>query len=68
MTGQAELTATARDSAVPALLAAAAGVGFGHAILPDLDATGVVGRVERFSVRRVARLATLAGSPTCSCP
>ena len=50
------------SSAGPALLAAAAGVAFGHAILPDhWMPLAVVGRVERYPVRRVARLATLAG-------
>jgi nickel/cobalt transporter (NicO) family protein len=50
------------SSAGPALLAAAAGVGFGHAILPDhWMPLAVIGRVERYPTRRVARLATLAG-------
>jgi len=49
-------------SAGPALLAAAAGVGFGHAILPDhWVPLALLGRVERYPARRVARLATLAG-------
>jgi nickel/cobalt transporter (NicO) family protein len=51
------------SSAGPALLAAAAGVGFGHAILPDhWMPLAVVGRVQRYPLRRVARLATLAGA------
>ena len=46
----------------PALLAAAAGVGFGHAILPDhWVPLAVLGRANRYPVRRVARLSTLAG-------
>jgi nickel/cobalt transporter (NicO) family protein len=46
----------------PALLAAAAGVGFGHAILPDhWVPLSVVARTQRHPLRRVARLATLAG-------
>ncbi len=51
------------SSAGPALLAAAAGVGFGHAVLPDhWVPLAVVGRLERYPLRRVARLATLAGA------
>ncbi len=47
---------------IPALLAAAAGVGFGHAVLPDhWVPLGVVSRTQRHPVRRTARLATLAG-------
>jgi len=47
---------------IPALLAAAAGVGFGHAVLPDhWVPLGVVSRTQRYPVRRIARLATLAG-------
>ncbi len=50
------------SSAGFALLAAAAGVGFAHAVLPDhWVPLAVVGRVKHYSVRRVARLATLAG-------
>src|ERR1700731_909946 len=46
----------------PAWLAAAAGVGFGHAILPVLWVPlSVVARTQRHPLRRVARLATLAG-------
>jgi nickel/cobalt exporter len=45
-----------------ALLAAAAGVGFGHAILPDhWVPLAVLGRTRRYSLRRVARLSGLAG-------
>jgi nickel/cobalt exporter len=48
-------------SATPGLLAAAAGVGFGHAVLPDhWVPLAVVGRTQRYSVGRVARLAGLA--------
>lgn len=50
------------SSAGPALIAAAAGVGLGHAVLPDhWVPLAVVGRTQRYSLRRVARLATLAG-------
>jgi nickel/cobalt exporter len=46
----------------PALLAAAAGVGFGHAILPDHWAPlAVLGRTRRYPLSRVARLSGLAG-------
>ena len=46
----------------PALLAAAAGVGFGHAILPDhWVPLAVLGRANNYPVRRVARLSGLAG-------
>jgi nickel/cobalt transporter (NicO) family protein len=46
----------------PALLAAAAGVGFGHAILPDhWMPLAVVGRTRRYPLRRVARISLLAG-------
>jgi nickel/cobalt exporter len=49
-------------SATPALLAAAAGVGFGHAVLPDhWVPLAVIGRTHRYSLRRVARLSLLAG-------
>ena len=45
----------------PALIAAAAGVGFGHAILPDhWVPLAVVGRVQQQSLRRIARLSLLA--------
>jgi nickel/cobalt transporter (NicO) family protein len=46
----------------PALLAAAAGVGFGHAILPDhWVPLAVLGRTRRYPLARVARLSGLAG-------
>lgn len=46
----------------PALIAAAAGVGFGHAILPDhWLPLAVVGRARRYPPGRVARLSLLAG-------
>jgi nickel/cobalt exporter len=46
----------------PALLAAAAGVGFGHAVLPDhWVPLAVLGRTQRYSPGRVARLSGLAG-------
>lgn len=49
-------------SAAPALLAASAGVGFGHAILPDhWVPLAVVGRTRRYPLSRVARLSGLAG-------
>lgn len=45
-----------------ALLAAAAGVGFGHAILPDhWVPLAVLGRTRRYPLSRVARLSGLAG-------
>lgn len=45
-----------------ALLAAAAGVGLGHAILPDhWVPLAVLGRTRRYPLTRIARLATLAG-------
>ena len=45
-----------------ALLAAAAGVGFGHAILPDhWVPLAVLGRTQRYPLSRVARLSGLAG-------
>jgi len=46
----------------PALLAAAAGVGFGHAILPDhWVPLAVLGRTRRYPISRIARLSGLAG-------
>ena len=46
----------------PALLAASAGVGFGHAILPDhWVPLAVVGRARRYPLSKVARLSGLAG-------
>src|ERR1700730_626745 len=50
------------SSTMPALLAAAAGVGIGHAILPDhWVPLAVVGRTQRYPLARVARLSLLAG-------
>lgn len=47
--------------ATPALLGAAAGVGFGHAVLPDhWVPLSVVGRTRRYPLARVARLSLLA--------
>ena len=49
-------------TAAPALLAASAGVGFGHAILPDhWVPLAVLGRTRRYPLRKVARLSGLAG-------
>lgn len=49
-------------STAPALLAAAAGVGFGHAVLPDhWVPLAVLGRTRRYPLSRVARLSGLAG-------
>jgi hypothetical protein len=49
-------------STTPALIAAAAGVGFGHAILPDhWVPLAVLGRTRRYPLSRVARLSGLAG-------
>jgi FtsH-binding integral membrane protein len=50
------------SSTTPALLAAAAGVGFGHAILPDhWVPLAVLGRARRYPLSKVARLSGLAG-------
>lgn len=50
------------SSTGPALLAAAAGVGFGHAILPDhWVPLAVLGRTRRYPLARIARLSGLAG-------
>jgi ABC-type nickel/cobalt efflux system permease component RcnA len=50
------------NATTPSLLAAAAGVGFGHAILPDhWVPLAVVGRTRRYPLARVARLSGLAG-------
>jgi nickel/cobalt exporter len=50
------------SATTPALLAAAAGVGFGHAILPDhWVPLAVLGRTRRYPLAKVARLSTLAG-------
>jgi nickel/cobalt transporter (NicO) family protein len=49
-------------STTPALLVAAAGVGFGHAILPDhWVPLAVVGRTHHYPLSRLARLSGLAG-------
>lgn len=49
-------------STTPALLVAAAGVGFGHAILPDhWVPLAVLGRTRRYPLTKVARLSGLAG-------
>lgn len=46
----------------PALLAAAAGVGLGHAVLPDhWVPLSVIARTQRYPMRRVLRLSGLAG-------
>lgn len=46
----------------PALIAAAGGVGLGHAILPDhWVPLAVLGRTRRYPLSRIARLAGLAG-------
>jgi nickel/cobalt exporter len=50
------------STTTPALLAAAAGVGFGHAILPDhWVPLAVVGRTRRYPLARIARLSGMAG-------
>ena len=50
------------SASTPALVAAAAGVGLGHAILPDhWVPLGVLSRTNRYPLSRVARLAALAG-------
>jgi len=50
------------NSTAPALLAAAAGVGVGHAILPDhWVPLAVLGRTQKYPLARVARLSFLAG-------
>jgi len=49
-------------TATPALLVAAAGVGLGHAVLPDhWVPLAVVGRTQRYPLSKVARLSALAG-------
>jgi nickel/cobalt transporter (NicO) family protein len=46
----------------PALFAAAAGVGFGHAVLPDhWVPLAVLGRARRYPLSKIARLSGLAG-------
>jgi nickel/cobalt transporter (NicO) family protein len=50
------------SAATPALIVAAAGVGLGHAVLPDhWLPLAVIGRTQKYSLRRVTRLALLAG-------
>jgi hypothetical protein len=50
------------SATTPALIAAAAGVGFGHAIMPDhWMPLAVVGRTRRYPLAKVARLSSLAG-------
>jgi nickel/cobalt transporter (NicO) family protein len=50
------------SDATPALFAAAAGVGFGHAILPDhWVPLAVLGRARRYPLSKIARLSGLAG-------
>jgi hypothetical protein len=49
--------------ATPALFAAAAGVGFGHAVLPDhWVPLAVLGRARRYPMAKIARLSGLAGA------
>ena len=58
----AAATSARAMSASPALLAAAAGVGFGHAILPDhWVPLAVLGRTRRYPLAKLARLSGLAG-------
>ena len=50
------------NATTPALLAAAAGVAVGHAILPDhWLPLAVIGRAQRYPLAKVARLSLLAG-------
>jgi nickel/cobalt transporter (NicO) family protein len=50
------------SGSTPVLLAAAAGVGFAHAVLPDhWMPLAVIGRTQRYPLRRVARLSGIAG-------
>jgi len=50
------------SATTPALFAAAAGVGFGHAVLPDhWVPLAVLGRARRYPLTKVARLSGLAG-------
>jgi nickel/cobalt transporter (NicO) family protein len=52
----------AMSATSPALIAAAAGVGFGHAIMPDhWVPLAVIGRTRRYPLARVARLSGAAG-------
>jgi hypothetical protein len=51
------------NATTPALIAAAAAVGFGHAIMPDhWLPLAIVGRTRRYPVATVARLSSLAGA------
>ncbi|MET9325228.1 hypothetical protein [Tsukamurella sp. NPDC003166] len=48
--------------AAPALIAASAGVGFGHAVMPDhWVPLSVIARTQRYPLRRVLRLSAVAG-------
>jgi nickel/cobalt transporter (NicO) family protein len=50
------------SATTPALFAAAAGVGFGHAVLPDhWVPLAVLGRARRYPLSKIARLSSLAG-------
>jgi hypothetical protein len=50
------------SATTPALFAAAAGVGFGHAVLPDhWVPLAVLGRARRYPMTKIARLSGLAG-------
>ncbi len=50
------------NSTALALLAASAGVGFGHAVLPDhWVPLAVLGRTRRYPMAKIARLSSLAG-------
>jgi nickel/cobalt transporter (NicO) family protein len=50
------------SATTPALFAAAAGVGFGHAVLPDhWVPLAVLGRARRYPLSKIARLSGLAG-------
>ena len=50
------------SATTPALFAAAAGVGFGHAVLPDhWIPLAVLGRARRYPLGKIARLSGLAG-------
>lgn len=50
------------SATTPALFAAAAGVGFGHAVLPDhWVPLAVLGRSRRYPLAKIARLSGLAG-------
>ncbi len=50
------------SATTPALIAAASGVGFGHAVLPDhWVPLAVLGRTRRYPLLRLARLSGLAG-------